>query len=133
MADTMLYGDYLVQEDGSGYKLIQYLGDADVTPLDCTFAGKSILSLDNAVLATEATVSYGDFVLRGRTEKGGSWTLVSYVGTDDIDLTTLTVLGRSITAIDDDVEVTPGITVTVNADIEYYEDIANRINITEEN
>ena len=132
-ADTMLYGDYLVQEEGAAYKLLQYRGDAEVTPLDCYFAGKAVVSVDDSVLASETVISYYDFVLRGRAEKGGSWTLVSYTGTDDLDLRDLTVLGRRITAIDDDVTVTTGIKVIVDSEIEYYEDIANRINITEEN
>ena len=132
-ADTLLYGDYLVQEDGASYKLLQYRGDADVTPLDRDFAGKPVVSVDDSVLESETVVSYRDFVLRGRAEKGGSWTLIAYNGSDDLDLREATVLGRRITAIDDDATVASSVKVIVNSEIEYYEDIVNRINITEEN
>ena len=99
---------------------------------DGDFSGKRIIGLADSMFLSEADVSTGDFVLRTNGDEEGSWTLISYAGAEDLDLTTLIVLGRKITRIDADATGTDGITIKVNGGVSYDAALTARITITEE-
>ena len=127
-ADDMLYGDYLMAEGSGGYMLDQYGGDADIVVMDGDFAGRNIVALSESVFRTGITVSYGEFVVRASSAAGG-WVLVSYSGSEDLDLTTLELVGRRVATIASDVEIAQPVTVKVSDQISYDHSLENSINI----
>lgn len=129
-ADTMLYGDYLMETDGNDFRLIQYQGDAEIVPVDSDFSGKEIVSVGQDAFLSGRKFGYKDFVLAAYAS---GWELVSYTGSEDIDLGTLTVLGRKIASISDEATVgDPNVTIKVNSEVAFSAALKNRINIIEE-
>ncbi len=132
IADTLLFGDFLMQTAEDGYELLQYRGDADIVDLDGDFAGKHIVTINDILFTQEATVSHEDFLFRSNTDGDGSWTLLSYSGTEDLNIGEITVLGRKITRIDSEVTLDSDVTLTVNGEVQYDASLAEKIKITEE-
>ena len=121
-----------MQTAEDGYELLQYRGDADIVDLDGDFAGKHIVTINDILFTQEATVSHEDFLFRSNTDGDGSWTLLSYSGTEDLNVGEITVLGRKITRIDSEVTLDSDVTLTVNGEVQYDASLAEKIKITEE-
>ncbi len=130
--DSFLFGDYLMQEDTerNGYTVVQYRGSEGMIDMGADFAGRKVVSLDDSIFDINLTILWDDFTLQANHDGNGSFTLVEYRGTEDLDLTTLTVLGRKITRIHSDVVITEEITINVDDTIQYASALTNRISIS---